>query len=351
MHIRAETNFLTTKLQTKMKKFYGIILLFTALIAFKTNVQAQTYPCAEITVDVTGGHPQNSTTNYFGVMVTLDKTYNQDITVNGNVAPDASTRPRSFSLTVTAGNLSAQSSTSLFSTSPTEEAILNILSISPSTVTSNGVSYSTHLTPCPPSKPIEDFLASQEFQRLINDPMWSDIGNASLARSFIRYTDADNSRPSINIVFEKQGNISTVIESIFVPLDSNIVPNQERYLMVLKQYIDFNFTSGTGIVKYYDLNYQNHHAGTITFAENAIIGWQTFAIPDGIMAQYSNLRKKAHYCDRNKNGNVTFTECYSCMKNACDSGQQCQTLCDILGFGTYCVGTIGASCAIISIFW
>ncbi len=56
-----------------MKKFYGVILLFTALMAFKTNLQAQTYPCAGITTEAVGGGSKNT----FRAQVTLDKVYNQ----------------------------------------------------------------------------------------------------------------------------------------------------------------------------------------------------------------------------------------------------------------------------------
>ncbi len=110
--IWAETKFLTTKLQTKMKKFYGILLLI-ALMAFKTNVQAQT--CAGVTAGAVllgptpGSNGLSTTTNDYLVKVTLSQTYNQDVTVSGYfyAAAGGLNYDNPFSVIVGAGSLSA----------------------------------------------------------------------------------------------------------------------------------------------------------------------------------------------------------------------------------------------------
>ena len=62
-----------------MKKFYGIILLFTALTAFKTNLQAQV--CASVTAEVIFPNPQSGQYNYFGAKVSIAEGFGQEIPI------------------------------------------------------------------------------------------------------------------------------------------------------------------------------------------------------------------------------------------------------------------------------
>lgn len=130
--IRAENKFLTTKLQIKMKKFYGILLCM-ALMAFKTNVQAQT--CSTVSTV----HFQSST-GYYGVRVSMANTYTEHVTVTGW----ASDPNHPFSLTIYAGNLSAETDATFYESS--EPPIISVSTVSP----------------CPESE-IEAFTNSSDF--------------------------------------------------------------------------------------------------------------------------------------------------------------------------------------------
>lgn len=126
-----------------MKKMYGIILLFTTLVAFKPVLQAQT-PCAGISTQVVPVDPQTGQVNHFYVKVTLDQTYDRDITVYGWITLDQQGNENAFSVTIHTGDLTAESSNTYYEASPGNEVpSIRIISITPPTVTKNGITFST----------------------------------------------------------------------------------------------------------------------------------------------------------------------------------------------------------------
>ena len=161
-----------------MKKFYGIILLFTALTAFKINVQAQIYPCAGITVEpvlVSGG---TNNYEYYGAKVTLDKTYQQDITVNVTLHQVSNQSINQVqTVTVLSGDLTATSS-SAFQAGIAEEVAAVVNSAAPSTVTSGGYTYSVSATPCT--------LTTYDY--IVQDPYF--LSYVSTAKSFTGNIDS-----------------------------------------------------------------------------------------------------------------------------------------------------------------
>lgn len=99
-----------------MKKILGV--LFINLIFFcgalKSQVTAEAFPM----------DPQSGSHNYFGVRVTLAQTYTENITVTGyiyDMGGGANTN-NPFSLTVTAGNLTAETAANFYQTDPTAPA-------------------------------------------------------------------------------------------------------------------------------------------------------------------------------------------------------------------------------------
>lgn len=100
-----------------MKRFYGTILMITALVAFNLTSFAQ-LPCIpSIQVEAFGKSPQGGSNNYFGVSVTLGDTYDQDVQVYGYIYDDGyPNESHPFSVNVTAGNLTAETSDDLYQT-------------------------------------------------------------------------------------------------------------------------------------------------------------------------------------------------------------------------------------------
>ncbi len=126
-----------------MKTFYGTILMITALVAFNFTSFAQ-LPCVGIQVEAFGRNPQQGSNNYFGVRVTLGDTYDQDVHVYGYIYDEGfPNQNHPFSVNVTGGNLTNQTSDDIYQTSAATNATAVITHVSPETVLKGGVTYCT----------------------------------------------------------------------------------------------------------------------------------------------------------------------------------------------------------------
>lgn len=135
-----------------MQKILAVILL---LISFSciNSTEAQSGLCAGVTSSVFPMNPQSGQYNYFGIAITLDQVYGQDITVTGYIYDDGSfDTNHPFSITVTAGNTTTSTAATFYQTGPTSSGAISVSVISPSNVTASSVSYSTQcsLTGYPP---------------------------------------------------------------------------------------------------------------------------------------------------------------------------------------------------------
>jgi len=109
------------------------LLSLLALVFLCSFAQAQS-PCASVYVEAYGLNPQSGAHNYFGVRVTLSATYGQDVTVTGYIHRDvdeSSNQDHPFTLTVYAGNLTAETSVTYYQTDPTSGADVTVTSVSP----------------------------------------------------------------------------------------------------------------------------------------------------------------------------------------------------------------------------
>jgi hypothetical protein len=102
-----------------MKKA-SILLLATicSCIFLKAQVTVETFPL----------DPQSGSHNYFGVRVTLTQTYSNNVTVTGFVYDEGggANTNNPFSLTVTTGNLTAETAANFYQTDPTASATAEI---------------------------------------------------------------------------------------------------------------------------------------------------------------------------------------------------------------------------------
>lgn len=124
-----------------------ILFILSLLAGFSNSVSSQSL-CARISVEVFPMNPQSGSYNYFGVRVTLDHAYSQNITVSGYIFDDGGGQNQNnpYSITITAGNLTNETSASFYQTDPTATAIINTPSITPSVVSAGGTYYSTACT-------------------------------------------------------------------------------------------------------------------------------------------------------------------------------------------------------------
>jgi hypothetical protein len=130
-----------------MKKIILACLALFMLSSFSARLNAQTEnvtSCIAVAEAVPLAQ-QTDPYNYFKVVVTLDQTYNQDVTVTGyiyNAGFPNTNHP--YNLTVTSGELTAATSNTFYETS-TSNAEVNIKSIFPYFVSKNSTSYTTQI--------------------------------------------------------------------------------------------------------------------------------------------------------------------------------------------------------------
>ncbi len=110
-----------------MKKFFGLIFgLITLMNSNQLNAQ-----CDAVTVEVIAMNPQTGQQNNFGVRVRLSQIYSQDVTVNGTIYKEGGQYVDGWTLTIIAGNLTAETSSDYYQTDPASNADASISSVSP----------------------------------------------------------------------------------------------------------------------------------------------------------------------------------------------------------------------------
>lgn len=224
---------------------------------------------------------------------------------------------------------------------------------------------------------ISQFVNSSEYNRVINLYNGT-LGQRDVEKSNVTYIDDNLAKPVINIVLSSNNTVKGVLKAIPVPERfDNVLPGNERYVMTLIDYRSYNAENLTGNIQVVDANYDNHVPLDILVESSIITSVSVNDLPEGILQKYSGLLKKRdlgnpiydnpenqiegrHHCDLNGNGNVTWSECFTCMVRACSSNQQCAVLCGITNVvGSYvgsggagaCTVSMAASCVYLSIVY
>jgi hypothetical protein len=225
-----------------------------------------------------------------------------------------------------------------------------------------------------PNRLLTQFLGSPEYARIRGDHN-TGYGEVDMVKSNIIYADDNVSKPVINVVFTSDRVVKGIIRA--VPLLShqdNVLPQNERYVMSLLDYRKYDLATKTGVIKVIDLNYDNHIPLDLSVGNSIVTNMVVTDLPESIITKYRYLLKKkdlgnpiyknsqgrsdGRYCDLNGNGNVTWTECYTCLARSCQSNQNCSFLCgftNVVGGYTSngvntCSTAMSLSCIWISIF-
>ena len=255
-----------------MKKFYGILLLL-ALMAFKTNVQAQT--CTSVTAELTAVSPQSEYIHWFGVKVSLAQPYTQNVTVGGTIMDTEGASPSLWQLTILAGSLTAETSPNFYSTDPQWSARVSI----------------DNVTPCPPSVqivPVNDPLITNTMMNSFNslNVDLSKLSTEAGLSSTITANDIDFQNLYRSYDANSPGGIA-----ITAPFKNNSSSNSTNYGFTL-------FTDGTSYIrptlivgktnvhlKYFDLD-----EGLITTINNYNLSTYSISTVSGNYMISSSLR-------------------------------------------------------------
>ncbi len=214
---------------------------------------------------------------------------------------------------------------------------------------------------------IEEFIQSVDFARArncIKIPGY-DITSLAIISSYVKYANDDKTAPVlyVQVGAGRPGSSRLIGEFQVAKVSPNYraVPNNGRYLILFRDYSAYDVTTSTGVIKYYDLNYDCYLAGVLNVQRGIVLEWNTNSMPEEIMIKYNfndynnSTDKGKHFCDLNKNGDVSFGECFKCMQLACNSNPNCKEICDLTNKNILpvlqgqCKISMGAACAYLAI--
>lgn len=282
-----------------MKTIYGMALVFLSLLAFNA-AKAQTN-CAGITVEAVPMNPQTGQYNYFGVRVTLDQAYEQDITVLGTISAEG-TAPANFSVTVPSGNLNAETLPNYYQTAPVNgEATIATNTITPSGVTKDGVTYSTQCNGTPPS------------EVSVNDNRLK-FGTLAL---YVQYASNELDRSIFVQLSAQSGALTTMAES------SNGIED-DLYAEFLTQILntDHIMEVGSFLIK---LDLENHRALVIN-SSNAN-AYQTLVTNDlgasGLMIFTDDVDNAIEVLEAIENGSLQVSNYQTAIQSSSSNARSC----------------------------
>lgn len=184
------------------------------------------------------------------------------------------------------------------------------------------------------------FQGSDQYKRILSENAFLDAEDLSKERSKVVYFQDENDKPWLSIVFEKHGRVYASLRAIRVA-DAKVGTVGRQYVTSLIKYEEFDFIRMSGKITLVDTDDQSIEKGRFELIEGRIT---------------KNLRNdpaaRTHYCDANRNGNVTWTECFTCMLGACMSNAECAVQCAIYDvINTSCTRSMDLACAVLSVIY
>lgn len=214
---------------------------------------------------------------------------------------------------------------------------------------------------------VQKFVLSTEFNREKTKSLTA-YGSVDFTKTTIEYVDGNKSKPIINLTFVNGKVVTALLQIVPIPEKfEDVLPNDDKYAMLLLDYSKFDFAVNTGSYSFVDLNYDDAKAIEATMIDNKVTNVLQFDLPNDIKQKYPNLKTKeelgnpifqtqgaaslTHFCDQNGNGNVSYFECLGCMISSCGGNFECAGLCggiELVRPG-YCVGSMAAACVYIAV--
>jgi hypothetical protein len=209
-------------------------------------------------------------------------------------------------------------------------------------------------------------------------------------KSRVLYYNNDYNKPEIHVVLKKNNKIVAIIDAIKNTNVNIELPNNGKYFMLHRDLSNFDLVKLDGEIKLVDLNYDNHVFNLLTYSKGANNRALVYPVPQRVLNKYADIISKNHKyfvakklliqareqdgrgyvnqkimfastskvpCDLNRNGNLSFSECFMCMNGACQTNSDCYLLCygigDVIGWVGFrfphCQASIGTACIWLSI--
>lgn len=162
-----------------------------------------------------------------------------------------------------------------------------------------------------------------------------------------------------NVPLYKNGEEIAYLEIAKIK-NTQFLPNNDEYLINLVDKSKYDRINKIGKIEMYDVNYDNYKHSTIIAKNDKIVDWNSKGLSKNLRNKYSkiiNPKKRLnlaarHLCDYNGNGNISFSECYSCIDNAIETNATSSTICWAAQFwgprASWCGVSVAVSCSIIS---
>ncbi len=146
------------------------------------------------------------------------------------------------------------------------------------------------------------------------------------------YEDKKNNLkvPILNIVFEKNGKKIGVLHAVLMTdfTTNKVLPNNNNYAMILKDLSKYDFEKNEGVISMRDVNYDNEIFYNYNIKDKKIIEVEKRKIPRETLAKYGYISKEKllakfpEECSGGDDGNVSWGECYTCLRTVCTSDSQ-----------------------------
>ena len=154
----------------------------------------------------------------------------------------------------------------------------------------------------------------------------------------------------------REGKKVGIVEVVDLKTTS-FLPDGYSYALNFVNLVDFDLNTLTGHIEMIDLNYDDFLHSKIEISNNLIKSWKFQSPPDQLIVKYQSIRKSNKLkslksqkaCDGNKDGNVSFWECYKCLSDAIEADGFSKFICDIpiVGWAS-CTTSKTAACVYIS---
>lgn len=203
----------------------------------------------------------------------------------------------------------------------------------------------------PPTTGSSTFLSSTTYQR-VDSFIQTSYGTID-AINYFENTVTESGNSYLTYTYNVFGNTGQLVAQLIVVdlnlvISDSVLPHNDLFAMQLIDYSDINMTDTSGIIKLIDLNWDFHQYGTIDLTENNIGTKAHIELPSEIIGRYPGLKVSTHPCDSNKDSNISFSECYTCLTDAIDANGGGKWFCDSPFGAIPCWVSVTTSCIIIA---